>query len=225
MSGENFKAVRVKRHLTQQQVARKLGVSQTLVSFWERSIRRPSPSQLAQLSEMGVPFDPLALPMRTVQAPVDFAKELANLGYPGFLHYQSGRPILNPAQLLVCALGEDMLERRVAEALPWVALHYWNMDWAWVRREAKLRDLQNRLGFTLQLAREVAAEKQRPEVAQYLYQIENDLQRSLLVREDTYCNEAMTNSERNWLRQQRSSQASAWNLLSDLSPAVLSHAA
>lgn len=98
-------------------------------------------------------------------AKVDYAQELSNLGYPGFAHFQSSEPNWNPAQLLVKALSEHDLDRRVVEALPWLVLRYSEMDWDWVRREAKLLDLQNRLGFTLALAKQLAIQKQRFDVA------------------------------------------------------------
>ena len=222
----NFKAVRNQRGWTQQEAARHLGVSQTLVSFWERGTRTPSRHCLARLCQLGVELDPLALPLRvdTDSARIDFAHELANLGYPGFAHCQNRAPGFNPARLLVLALAENTLDRRVAEALPWLVFRCWEMNWDWVRQEGKLGDLQNRLGFTLSLARELAVRKQRPEVAQQLSTIEQGLRRSLLAQEDTYCNDRMTPAERNWLRQQRSQEAATWNLLSDLRPEHLTHA-
>jgi transcriptional regulator with XRE-family HTH domain len=221
----NFKAVRKERGWTQQNAARQLGVSQTLVSFWERGTRSPSRRCLDKLCYLGVKLDPVTLPMRadSDSAAVDFAQELANLGYPGFAHYQNGAPKWNPAQLLVLALAENALDRRVAEALPWLVLRYSEMNWEWVRREAKLRDLQNRLGFTLLLGQELAVRKEGSEVAHQLATLEQDLRRSLLAKEDTYCNDRITRSERNWLRQHRSQEAAVWNLLSDLRPEHLAH--
>ncbi|HMJ22934.1 MAG TPA: hypothetical protein VK513_13540 [Terriglobales bacterium] len=69
-------------------------------------------------------MDATELPMRDQLNPakVDYAQELSNLGYPGFAHFQSGEPNRNPAQLLVKALSEHDLDRRVVEALPWLVL-------------------------------------------------------------------------------------------------------
>jgi hypothetical protein len=156
---------------------------------------------------------------------MDLTQELANLGYPGFAHYQNGEPGVNPAQLLVLMLAQNQLDRRLAESLPWLVFRYPEMDGDWVCREAKLRDLQNRLGFTLLLAQEIAAQKQRPEVALRLSRLGQELRRSLLAKEDTFCNEQMTKSERMWLREHKSQQAAAWNLLSDLRPEDLRHGA
>jgi hypothetical protein len=50
-----------------------------------------------------------------------------------------------------------------------------------VRREAKVRDLQNRLGFTIGLARKVAEQKQQLEVAFQLAQQEGALRGSRVI--------------------------------------------
>jgi len=225
MLSSDLKTARAERHWTQQDMARALGVSQTLVCLWERGTRPFSRSHLSRLSELGIVVDSVSLPLRANAdvTPVDFATELGNLGYPGFAHFRQGAPAWNPAQLLVLALSESTLDRRVAEALPWLVLRYWKMNWDWVRREAKLRDLQNRLGFTLSLAQELA-QKDSPEAARCLSAVEQGLRRSLLAMEDTYCNDRMTQSERNWLRQESSKEAVSWNLLSDLRPELLTHA-
>ena len=169
--------------------------------------------------------DPLELPMRhePILGTMDYGQELANLGYPGFAHFRDGDANWNPAQLLVSALAEKNLDRRVAEALPWLVFHYAEMDWGWVRREAKVRDLQNRLGFTLTLARKLAVQKNKSDVVLRLRELEDSLRGSLLAKEDTYCYEGMTEAERKWLRTQRSPEASTWNVLSDLEPAYLAH--
>jgi transcriptional regulator with XRE-family HTH domain len=202
-----------------------VGVSQTLVSLWEQGTRAPSPRRLTQLRELGFQIDPAVIPLRSTLEPagVDFAQELANLGYPGFVHCQNDEARWNPAQLLVLALAQNQLDRRVAEALPWLAFHYWDINWEWVSREARLQDLQNRLGFTLLLARLLAAQKEGSGVGPRLYQVEQGLRRSLLAKEDTYCNQRMTEAERRWLHEHRSQEAATWNLLSDLRPEHLKH--
>ena len=227
MASVSLRAVRKTRGWTQQEMADRLGVSQTLVSLWEEGARNLPPRRLAQLRELGFELEPTALPMREVleSAGVDLAQELANLGYPGLAHHRSGDASWNPAQILVLVLAQNQLDRRVAEALPWLVFHYWDLNWDWVVRESKLRDLQNRLGFTLSLAQELAAQQQRPEVVDRLSWLGQELHRSLLAKEDTYCNERMTESERGWLREQRSEQAATWNVLSDLRPEHLTHVA
>jgi hypothetical protein len=102
-------------------------------------------------------------------------------------------------------------------------LRYSEMDWDWVRREAKLLDLQNRLGFTVALAKKLAVQKQRFDVAYRLGQQAEALGGSLLAKEDTYCYDSMTESERKWLQTRRSSEATTWHVLFDLEPAYLTH--
>lgn len=226
MTSASLQNVRKQRGWNQQQLAGLLGVSQTLVSLWESGQRKVPAGRLRQLRKLGMELDPVDLPMRNdaSRREVDYAQELSNLGYPAFAHFRSGEPSWNPAQLLVEALSEQNLDRRVAEALPWLALRYSEMNWDWVCREAKLRNLQNRLGFTLALAKKLGDQKKERQVAASLERQEQLLRDSLLAKEDTYCNEGMTEAERRWLRTMRSTEASAWNVLSDLQPAYLTHA-
>jgi transcriptional regulator with XRE-family HTH domain len=221
-----LKAARKKVGWNQQELATRLGVSQTLVSLWERGVRRFSPRRLRQFRDLGLELPPttLPLPSHLRRSRVDYGQELANLGYPGFAHLATGEPKYNPALLLVMALAEHHLERRLAEALPWLAFTFRDMNWEWVRREAKLRDLQNRLGFTLALAKNLAAQRQQPEVMAQLGQQEDLLRQSLLAREDTYANETMSEAERKWLTQQRPVEAAAWHVLSDMEAEQLTHA-
>ena len=45
----------------------------------------------------------------------------------------------------------------MVEGLPWLAFAYVDMDWEWLVRNTKLHDRQNRLGFAVTLAQELAA--------------------------------------------------------------------
>jgi hypothetical protein len=65
-----------------------------------------------------------------------------------------------------------------------------------------------------------AVQEPRESVAttEALAAIEQRLERSRLVREDTLCQESMTQAERRWLRDRRSPQAQHWNLLTGLLP-------
>lgn len=223
MQENNLRTARKEHAWNQEELARQLGVSQTLVSLWEHGRRKPPKKRVAQLRRLGVKLDPTLLPLREFSPSLDFPRELANLGYPGFAHFVHGEPDLNPAQFLVLALAQDNLERRTAEGLPWVALRYSKMDWEWVRRETRLWDLQNRLGFTLSMAKKLALEQGQSEPARTLEKQEQLLRNSLLAREDTYCNERMTASERVWLQTNRSAEAAAWHVLSDLAPEYISY--
>ncbi len=143
------------------------------------------------------------------------------LGYPGFAHYRQ-RHTLNPAELLLRVLRAPELDARVVEALVWVALTYSDLDWEWLTREAKVNDLQNRLGFLVTLARQSAERTGSPEVARRLAVPEQTLGYSRLQREDAF-RPSMTEAERRWLRQHRPPEAAQWNVLTNLSAADLAH--
>ncbi len=100
---------------------------------------------------------------------------LATLGYPGFA-WRRRRQGLNPAELLLRALKTADLDARVVEALVWVALTYANLDWEWLVRQAKLDDLQNRLGFLVTLARQLADQRGNAEVSARLARVEQALE-------------------------------------------------
>jgi hypothetical protein len=92
-------------------------------------------------------------------------------------------------------------------------------------RQAKLSDIQNRLGFVVELAKRVAENSQRPEEFARLSEVSQRLERPLLAREDTLCRETMSEVERNWLAENRSPCAKKWNLLTGLAPEQLPYAA
>lgn len=113
---------------------------------------------------------------------------------------------------------------RLAEVLPWVVLTYPDMDWPWLIREAKLRNVQNRLGFVVAMARDLAATRLRfrPALERISFAV-NELERARLVREDTLCRESMPPAERDWLATTRSALARHWNLVTGLTVDQLSH--
>jgi len=85
--------------------------------------------------------------------------------------------------------------------------------------------VQNRLGFVVTLAREVSEGTLDSIVAKNLRAIKKRLYRALLARVGTFCQEGISKAERRWLQQRSTPQAKRWNLLSDLSPEQLTHAA
>jgi transcriptional regulator with XRE-family HTH domain len=222
-----LRAVRHSLGWTQKQAAKHLSVSQALVSMVESRQRSLTAAMLERLSSF-YQVDPAHLPLRepVTMTDSDYAREMAALGYPGFAHrkHTDGKPSWNPAQLAVMALSTNTLDRRVAEGLPWLVLRYREADWSWAVQQLKVQDLQNRLGFVVTLARELA-EKKGPGGPDHLLQLETRVERSRLVRQDTFCNERMTQAERKWLQTQASPQAQHWNLLSDLRPEHLAHVA
>jgi hypothetical protein len=199
-------------------------VTQAHLSMLERGVRKPSP-ELARRLARELALSPVSLPLQAVGVLGGdaLARGLAGLGYPG-LAYLKPRRWLNPAVLLLGALENPRLEGRLVEALPWVPFRYPDLDWDWLVANAKQRDLQNRLGFVVRLAFELAAHGHSAGTAARLEAVAERRARSKLAREGTLSEEAMTEAERRWLRAHRSPAAAEWNLLSDLASEQLLHA-
>lgn len=227
MTGKQLQAGRKQKGWNQQQAALTLQVSQPYLSLLERG-ERPVTEKLADMATWVYGLSPVVLPLMADQDQLQatdesaLAVELAALGYPGLTHLKGGRK-KNPAEVLCSALCASNLDSRLIEALPWVLLHYPNLDWTWLIRAAKLNDLQNRLGFITSVARRIAARKGLSEVAGLLSEQESVLERSRLVREDTLCHDSLTRAERLWLRRNRPAEAKHWRLLTDLSPDHLNY--
>ena len=223
MGGNWLREERARKGWTQARAAAQLKVSQTYLSLLE-SGRRPVSKRLARKLQRQFDVPATALPVESTNVRADMqslAERLAGLGYPGFTHFTPGRRT-NPAQLLFTALRTHDLEPRLGEALPWIVWHYPDLDWTWLVVQAKLHDLQNRLGFVIGLARDVAKRKGQTETVASLTNVEEQLEPSRLAREDTLCRESMTQAERRWLRKHRPKHAEHWNLLTGL---VLEHLA
>jgi transcriptional regulator with XRE-family HTH domain len=218
MTGAAIKFARLNASWTQRQAASRLGLTQAYLSMVERG-RRPVSSGLAvearRLFHLPPTVLPLELPGTRVWKEDEFKSELGALGYPGF-GYLRREPRCNPAQLLFQAINRPDLDARVVEALPWLASTFVDMDWDWLTRNAKLNDRQNRLGFVVSLAGELAQKASKTAHAQKLANCRRLLERSQLVREDTLCHESMTQAERRWLKKNRPSLARHWHLLTDL---------
>lgn len=154
------------------------------------------------------------------------ANDLAALGYPGFayLRPRNWKP-KNPSEVLLAALAQDDLEARVVEALPWLLLKYSAFDQKWLVKEAKLRDLQNRLGFVASLARRLAERAGDHDKTKALSELETVLERSLLAREESLCKATLPEPERRWLVDARSDEAKRWNLLTDWTADALRYTA
>jgi transcriptional regulator with XRE-family HTH domain len=210
--------------------AERLGVSQPYLAMLERG-QRPLTPKLAQraakvydLAPTAVPRSPRQLPTRVNAATL--ARDLAGLGYPGFAYLRSHRwTPKNPGEVLLGALAQDDLAPRLVEALPWLVLRYSTLDWSWVVREAKMRDLQNRLGFVVGLARQLAVRVGDARKARSLANLEAHLDRSRLTREDTLCRASLPEPERRWLTEHRPDAAKHWNLLTDWTADALRYAA
>jgi transcriptional regulator with XRE-family HTH domain len=230
MTARDLRVARVGRAWSQADAAARLGVSQAYLAMLERGRRRLT-SQLARraakvyhLAPADVPRSPRALPGRV--DPATFAKDLAGLGYPGltYLRPRHWTP-KNPGEVLLKALAQPDLEPRLVEALPWLVLRYSALDWDWVVHEAKVHDLQNRVGFVVDLARQVAERAGDERKEHSLRALEARLDRSRLAREDTLCRGSLPEAERRWLAEHRPEAARHWNLLTDWTPDALRYAA
>ena len=229
MDGTRLREGRQKRNWTQQQAARALGVTQAYLSMLEKG-RRAVSAVLARKARKvyDLPATVLPLPLERSasewRSPTrDFTADLGALGYPGFAYLKTKAP-QNPAGVLLDALDQANLDARVVEGLPWLALTYVDMDWDWLVRNAKVRDRQNRLGFAVSLASEVAARNDDADLHQKLRRRLAILENARLAREDTFCHDSMTQAERKWLRDHRSPVAAHWNLLTDLKGEQLAYA-
>jgi transcriptional regulator with XRE-family HTH domain len=227
MTYEQLKAGRLEVGLTQVQAAVRLGVSQPYLSQLEKG-ERPITAELARSAATLYRLTATALPIlksiapRVLTNPDALARQLAGLGYPGFAHLRHAKA--NPAAILLEALVQEDLEVRLAEALPWVVLTYPDMDWPWLIREVKLRNAQNRLGFVVAMALELATAQARFRPAlERISSAAQELERARLVREGTLCRESMPPAERDWVATTRSALARHWNLVTGLTADQLSY--
>lgn len=231
MSGQEFKKARQTRGWTQEEAAVRMGVSQAYVALLERG-KRKFPSKLARKAVVALKLDPVSLPVRNAVGHTTadtLARQLAALGYPGFA-YLRGAHKRNPAEVLLTALAQEELESRLTEALPWLLLNYSKMAQVckeWLFEKTRLKNLTNRLGFVVSTAKLVLENRGETQSERYraLMQMENDLQNSLLAREDTLCQASLSPAERTWLRDTRPETASKWNVLTDWRPEFLQYAA
>ena len=229
MDGNMLKEARLKKNWTQEQAALALDVTQAYLSMLEQG-HRPVSERFVRRALGVLNLPPTALPLRSEEVGLplssrkrDFSEELSALGYPGFAYLRARRR-RNPAEVLLEALNEPNLDARVAEGLPWLAMTYVDMDWDWLVRNAKVRDRQNRLGFAVSLAGNVAEGKNDKERARRLRSCLEALEPARLAREDTFCHDSMTQAERVWLREHRSPAAAHWNLLTDMRGEHLAYA-
>jgi transcriptional regulator with XRE-family HTH domain len=217
VTGGQLRTMRREARLTQVEAAKRLKVSQSYLSMLESGARPVSRRLLTRLRRVyAVPATALPVSSEQPLDPQRLAVALGTLGYPGYLYLSDARSTLNPAAVLLFGLKQD-LEPRLAVALPWLVLRYSEMPWDWLVEQAKVRDLQNRLGFVVTLAREVAERRENTALASLLRDVEARLERARLVREDVFGRAAVTRTERRWLQETRSSAAQHWNLLTRLS--------
>lgn len=231
MTAEQLRHGRRSAGLNQQEAARKLGVSQPYLSQLERG-RRAIPAGLARRAASGFRLSPAALPIEQNPRklrPLDpdvLERHLVALGYPGFPRRSKAAPKINPAEAVLRALASPDLDVRLVEALPWVLVTYWDLDWQWLIANCKLRNLQNRLGYLVHLTQDVAKRKfvEQP-CHEALSRALAQLEQCRLAAEDTLCSDSMPEAGKRWVRVHRPRVAKRWNLLTDLTADQLTHAA
>ena len=199
---------------------------------WETG-QRPLSPELARKMVRVYKLSPSSLPPSRPSvsdwrvSPDQLAADLAGLGYPGFAYPGSRRRHKNPGELLLTALAQEQLEARLFEALPWLMLKYWDMNKEWLVRQAKLHDLQNRLGFVVSLARKAGSRSpsRNPKRDAVLEELESKLKRSLLAKEELLGGTDLSDAERKRLKRHRPKAAREWNVLSSWRPEVLRYVA
>jgi hypothetical protein len=195
----------------------------------ENGKRRLTPA-LARKVVAAYGLPPVELPLPAAFTPAEkvdgqrLTEELAKLNYPGFAYVRTRVKTRHPGEVLLTALAQESLEGRAAEALHWLLLRYWQMDLGWLVGEAKKFDLQNRLGFVVNLSRQVSERGSEPERTQALADLESSLESGRLAREDYFYRPPRNDRERLWLLENRPDAARHWNLLSDLRPEHLQYA-
>jgi len=188
---------RNERGFTQMEAARHLGVSQPYLSLLERGARPITDKLRTRLSRADQP----------AQSPDDkFRAQLSALGYAGFAHIAPAR-CPEPSSFLMEAISQPDLDARITAALPWLACERAvQIDWPWLVREAKQRDLQNRLGFLTEMATGGSSGPRAVKLAK------DELHRARLLAEAT-CWDSMPAVTREWMRQNRSPEAARWNVV------------
>jgi len=225
MTPYEFKSARLDKGWNQTHAAAKLGVSQAHLNCLEHGKRRLTP-ELVRRATLVYGLSPGVLPTSETftPAPVDdqrLTEMLARLNYPGFVYLTSKTHKKNPLEFLLTALSQQSLDARVATALPWVSLKFAKPD-SWLVENARKFNLQNRLGFVVTLAKRIAENQNNGRLLE-LSQLEETLDESRLVKEDFLPRPPRTETEREWLRNNRTEDAAHWNLLTRMRPEHLQY--
>ena len=227
MNALEFKSARLAKGWTQTQAATRMGITQAYLNYLENGKRRLTPDLVRRATSVyGLP--PQVLPVADTFTPAQtddqqMTEFLARLGYPGFAYLHPRSQKRHPFEVLLTGLAQKSLEARVAEALPWVVLQYGQSD-PWLVGNARRFNLQNRLGFVVSLARRVAELRSNCPRSAELTELENLLDESRLVKEDAFYRPPRTDSEKEWLRKNRTEDAVHWNMLTDMRPEHLQYA-
>ena len=215
---------RSREHLSQARLAKALGVSQAYVSQLENGARKVSRKLAARLAALPklhqLPATVFPEDLENLdQFDRDLFADLASLGYDGRGAVENHKP-KNPAAVIVSILKRRQVAPSVMAAIPWILLTFPDINAQWLVDHARLNNLQNRLGFLLDLAYELAearlaAGKFDEEHLVRLEAMRGQLESSRLANDDTLARE-LTPTERQFFNEHRSETARHWNLLTGL---------
>lgn len=218
MSGPEFKTWRRKARKTQAEAAEAVGVRQPFVCAVEKGLRPVTPALSNWLysvcPEALAATPPAGRP--SAHSSEILKARLGNLGYPGFAYMAHEHENADPLSVLLDALSTEDLDPRVTEALPWVLAHRTDLDWRKLTDQVRLRNLQNRLGFLIEVSVEAAKRARLEDVAVRLEPWLHWMREARLFREDTLCKNSLTHVERRRLRRNRPKAARFWRLFTDL---------
>lgn len=228
MTGGQLKQLRKQKRWTQKEAAKKLGLTQAYLSLLEsgkRGLTNDLISGVVRVFRLPAVNLPVSRDLESLGETDNhqLTRNLAAIGYGGFSHVKPSR-LKNPAEVLVAALGQNRLDARIVESLPWLVSEVSEKSWNKVVRAAKIKDLQNRLGFVTALARIIAERCGEDKKAERLKRREIALAPSRLWQEDFLGNDSLTETERKWICRNRLPEAEFWRVLSDLKPEHLSYA-
>jgi len=215
MTGADLRSARETMGLTQVAAARRWRVSQAYLSLMEQG-RRAVSERVARLAVRTEPklATGLRLSSTGTSAP-NLEGLLGSLGYPGFAYLGHPKTVENPAVVVLAALQPSVVAARVTAALPWVFLQYPHLHWEWLVDQVKLVNRQNRLGFLVATARELAERRGDTTTRAVLGRVEAQLEDARLVKEGTL-GRSLTDVEREHLRASRPAAAAHWNHLTNL---------
>ena len=227
MKPQELRSARLNKGWTQTEAAAHLGMTQAYLNFLENGKRRLTPV-LVRKAALVYGLSPEVFPLADAFSPVQtgnhkLTEMLAKLGYPGFSYLRAHTLKKHPFEVLLTALAQRNLDGRVAEALPWVAMKYVQLD-PWLLENARKFSLQNKLGFVVTMARQLAEKQNNDARSKELRQLEIALDDSRLAKEDVFYRPLRTESEGEWLRKNRTEDAVHWNLLTDMRPEHLQYA-
>ena len=225
MSGSEFKTWRKQAGKTQMDAARAVGVRQPFVCAVEKGLRPVTPALSNWLYSV-YPDALTAAPAPGGHAPQsgeDLKEKLGALGYPGFAYLAREHRKVDPLEVVLDALNTEDLDQRVTEALPWVLAYRSDLDWRKLTDEVRLLNLQNRLGFLLEVTVEAARKLDLHDAAARLEPWLDWLREARLYKEDTLSKKSLTQVERRRLARSRPKAARFWRLFTDMNAREVAH--